>query len=117
MAVYAALQRSALGDVGAGVVQRFYAAASTTPALVLGRLARLSQFHLNKLDGGLTYWYESLLASIWERIEHLIPATLDLEEQGLFALGYYQQMAEMRRPKKKAGEAAESPDTESADKE
>ncbi|MCF8098789.1 MAG: type I-C CRISPR-associated protein Cas8c/Csd1 [Desulfarculaceae bacterium] len=115
MAVYAALQRSALGDVGAGVVQRFYAAASATPALVLGRLARLSQFHLNKLDGG--YWYESLLASIWERIDHQIPATLDLEEQGLFALGYYQQMAEMRRPKKKAGEAAEAPDTESADKE
>ena len=50
MAVYAALQRSALGDVGAGVVQRFYAAASVTPALILGRVARMSQFHLNKLD-------------------------------------------------------------------
>ena len=113
MAVYAALQRSALGDVGAGVVQRFYAAASVTPNLVLGRLARLSQFHLNKLEGGLTYWYESLLASIWERIDHELPATLDLEDQGLFALGYYQQLAEMRRPKKnKQDQTAESGDKE-----
>lgn len=117
MAVYAALQRSALGDVGAGVVQRFYAAASITPALILGRLARLSQFHLNKLDGGLPHWYESLLASIWDRIDQEIPATLDLEEQGLFALGYYQQLAEMRRPKKKVEEATQTPETESADKE
>ncbi len=37
MAVLAKLQKSALGDVGAGIVQRYYAAASSTPALVLGR--------------------------------------------------------------------------------
>jgi len=117
MAVYAALQRSALGDVGAGVVQRFYAAASVTPALILGRLARLSQFHLSKLDGGLPHWYESLLASIWDRIDQEIPATLDLEEQGLFALGYYQQLAEMRRPQKKSGKAGQTPDTGIAGKE
>ena len=36
MALLAAIQEVALGDVGAGVVQRYYAAASTTPALVLG---------------------------------------------------------------------------------
>lgn len=101
MAVYAALQKSALGDVGAGVVQRYYAAASMTPALILGRLAKLSQFHLSKLDGGLAYWYEGLLGSIWEQIDHSLPASLDLEEQGLFALGYYQQLADMRRPKNK----------------
>lgn len=99
MAVYAALQRAALGDVGAGVVQRFYAAASATPALILGRLAKLGQFHLSKLDGGLAYWYEGQLSSIWKRINGEIPATLDLDEQTLFALGYYQQMAELRKPK------------------
>ena len=113
MAVYANLQRSALGDVGAGVVQRFYAAASVTPAHILGRLATLSQFHLNKLEGGLTHWYEGLLASIWERIDHELPTTLDLEEQGLFALGYYQQLAAMRRPKKDQ----DNQPTESGDKE
>ncbi len=96
MAVLAALQRAALGDIGAGVVQRYYAAASSTPALVLGRLTRTSQFHLNKLEQGLAYWYESKIAQIWSRIKDGIPGTLSLEEQSLFALGYYQQIAHMR---------------------
>jgi CRISPR-associated protein Csd1 len=95
LAVLARLQRAALGDVGAGIVQRYYAAASSTPALVLGRLTRTSQFHINKLEPGLAYWYESKLADIWGRIRDEVPATLSLEAQSLFALGYYQQLAEM----------------------
>ncbi|MFA4911111.1 MAG: type I-C CRISPR-associated protein Cas8c/Csd1 [Desulfobacteria bacterium] len=93
MAVLAKLQRSALGDVGAGIVQRYYAAASSTPALVLGRLVRTSQAHLNKLEPGLANWYENIIASIWGHIKDMVPATLTLEEQTLFALGYYQQIA------------------------
>jgi CRISPR-associated protein Csd1 len=100
MAVLAALQRAALGDVGAGIVQRYYAAASSTPALVLGRLVRTSQFHLNKLDPGLAYWYEARIADIWGRIKEDPPRTLNLEEQGVFAMGYYQQLAQ--RPHKSA---------------
>lgn len=99
MAVLAGLQHAALPGVGAGVVQRYYAAASSTPALVLGRLTRTSQFHLNKLEGGLAHWYETLLGNIWGRIKDSIPTTLTLEEQSLFALGYYQQMANMRTKK------------------
>jgi CRISPR-associated protein Csd1 len=94
MAVLAALQRRALGDVGAGIIQRYYAAASSTPALVLGRLVRTSQFHLNKLDPGLAHWFEDRIASIWARIKENPPRTLDLEEQSLFAMGYYQQLAQ-----------------------
>jgi len=97
MAVYADLQREALGKVGAGVLQRYYAAASATPALIFGRLCRGSQFHLNKLEGGLAFWYEQRLAAIWARIENNLPATLTLEEQSLFALGYYQQKAAPRK--------------------
>lgn len=96
MAVLAALQGRALGNVGAGVVQRYYAAASSTPALVLGRLTRTSQFHLGKLDPPLAHWYEQRLASIWARIDGKVPATMTLEQQSLFALGYYQQMVDLR---------------------
>jgi CRISPR-associated protein Csd1 len=96
MAMLAELQRAALGDVGAGVVQRYYAAASTTPALVLGRLTRTSQFHLNKLEPGLAHWYESKIAGIWSQLKEAPPRTLSLEDQSLFAMGYYQQLASMR---------------------
>lgn len=93
MAVLAMVQRAALGDVGASIVQRYYAAASATPALVLGRLVRLSKFHLNKLDKGRAVWYERIISGIMGQLGDALPVTLDPEGQSLFALGYYQQMA------------------------
>ncbi len=97
MAVLADVQRAALGDVGAGVVQRYYAAASATPALILGRLVRLAQTgHLPKVEGGLRHWFDSRLADLWARLESSPPASLTLEEQTLFAMGYYQQKAQRK---------------------
>ena len=96
MAVLGKLQTSALGDVGAGVIQRYYASASTTPALVFGRLVRGAQPHLSKLGDqkpGLKVWYEQQMSEICCQIGRPMPATLSLEEQSLFALGYYQQLA------------------------
>lgn len=113
MAVLAALQYSALGDVGAGVIQRYYAAASASPALVLGRLLRNAQFHLNKLDAGLRVWYEKKIAAILGHVEGQFPKSLDLESQSLFALGYYHQQAHDRTKKTPAGEAIERAETDS----
>lgn len=98
MAVLARLQEAAIPGVGAGIIQRYYAAASATPALVLGRLVRTSQFHLNKLSDkpGLMKWFENKLADIGCRIEKSIPPTLTLEQQSLFALGYYHQLADLK---------------------
>lgn len=112
MAVLAALQYRAQGDVGAGVVQRYYAAASSTPALVLGRLNRTAQFHLNKLDPGLARWFENRLAGIWSRIRDRVPQTLTLEEQSLFALGYYQQIAADRQRTQAAPEGPAAGDAD-----
>ncbi len=96
MAVLSELQSAALPGVDAGIVQRYYAAASSTPAIVLGRLIKTSQFHLNKLGGGLAYIYEQKIAEICSAIKDAIPVTLTLEQQSLFALGYYQQLAKDR---------------------
>ena len=93
LAMLASLQRAALGDVGAGVVQRYYVAASQTPGLTIGRLVANAKNHLNKLEVGLTYWHEEQIAEIMSHIRDRIPRTLDLEGQSLFALGYYQQIA------------------------
>lgn len=101
MAVYAAIQARALGNVGAGVLQRYYTSASTTPALVLGRLSSLCQHHLAKLDNAkLARWYEGLLGEIAQQLTPPLPATLDLRGQSEFALGYYQQRAALNAPRK-----------------
>ena len=96
LAVLANLQRAALGDVGAGVVQRFYTAASQTPGLVLGRLAANARHHLAKIEPGLAWWHEERITEIMTRLGDAAPRILDLEGQGLFALGYYQKLAELR---------------------
>ena len=100
LAVLARLQHAALGDVGAGVVQRFYPAVSQTPGLTLGRLIANARNHLGKLDGGLAWWFEERIGEIMGRLRDEIPRTLNLEEQGLFALGYYQQLADLKAGKK-----------------
>ncbi|QSA96041.1 type I-C CRISPR-associated protein Cas8c/Csd1 [Methylococcus sp. EFPC2] len=105
LAVLARLQRAALGDVGAGVVQRYYTAASQTPGLVIGRLVANAKNHLNKLEGGLAYWYENQIANVMAALTD-IPGTLTLEQQSLFALGYYQQLAALN-----AGNKDKSPES------
>lgn len=96
-AVFDRLQYLALGGVNAGVVERYYASASATPALVMGRLFRNAQFHLAKTDGGVATNVAKDFEAIAGALGDQFPAALDLEGQGRFALGYYHQKADYRR--------------------
>jgi CRISPR-associated protein Csd1 len=100
-AVFDRLQELGLPGVNAGVVQRYYASASTTPAIVMGRLFRNAQFHLDKTE---SRWGGGAAENVRKHFEEItcalgdkFPATLDLEGQGRFALGYYHQKADFRR--------------------
>ncbi|HID76045.1 MAG TPA: type I-C CRISPR-associated protein Cas8c/Csd1 [Planctomycetaceae bacterium] len=106
MAILGQIQYRALGDVGAGVIQRYYAAASATPALVLGRLIRTAQIaHLPKIESpGLRQWFQNQLTEVWSKLSQPPPSALTLEEQTLFAMGYYHQSA--HRSEAKDAEAA-----------
>ena len=96
-AVFDRLQYLALGGVNAGVVERYYASASVTPALVMGRLFRNAQFHLARAEGGVATNVQKDFETITSALGDKFPATLDLEAQGRFALGYYHQRTEYRR--------------------
>jgi CRISPR-associated protein Csd1 len=118
LAVLADLQRTALGDVGAGVVQRYYPRASTAPADALGPLIRLSNAHLDKIDKGLANYLQNRIAEIFAAVRNPYPpATLDPAGQSLFAMGFYQQIAAMNQDraanaakKRTAGESNTQPD-------
>jgi CRISPR-associated protein Csd1 len=98
LAILAAIQKRALGAVGAGVIQRYYASASTNPGLVLGRLIKHAQYHIDKLGPDKSGYLESLLAQTMVRIPPAgFPQVLSLQEQGLFGLGYYHQIADLRK--------------------
>jgi CRISPR-associated protein Csd1 len=100
MSVLASLQACAMPEVKTGVVQRYYGAASTTPALVLGRLLGLAQVHKDKLAQSqpeLAEMMDRRLAEIAMQISpDGLPKLLTMEEQSLFALGYYQQSTQGR---------------------
>lgn len=83
-------QQDALGDVNAGIRDRFYASASSTPRAVMARLIKTFNFHAAKLEGGLRTTREKLMQDILAPLQE-IPAHLTLEQQSLFALGYYHQ--------------------------
>ena len=52
MAVYAAIQRTAMPNVNTGIVERYYASAIQMPALVIGQLSSRSNHHLEKIKNG-----------------------------------------------------------------
>ena len=105
-AVFDRLQYLALDGVNAGVVERFYASASVTPALVMGRLHRNAQFHLAKAGGGIAENVRKDFEEISGALGKKFPSSLDLDAQGRFALGYYHQKADYRRRTAERKEAA-----------
>jgi CRISPR-associated protein Csd1 len=64
------------------------------------------------LEGGLAFWYEGQIAEIMSRIQDRIPSTLNLDQQSLFALGYYQQIAANRAGKTNNADEAAKGDNE-----
>ena len=83
-----------VGDVGANIVDRFYGKASTAPALVFGPMLTLAQSHLGAIkNDGQRINLDRELSEVVGRLESNLPKTLNLEDQGRFAIGYYHQKA------------------------
>jgi CRISPR-associated protein Csd1 len=100
-AVLEKAQLDALGKVNATIKDRFYGAASATPQSVFPRLLRLAQHHIAKAEYG--YISDKNIAEIMENIT-VFPSHLNLQEQGLFAIGYYQQRNALYRKRSKGEE-------------
>ena len=104
------IQAEAVG-ARATLVDRYYGSASATPASVFGVLMRNAQNHLGKIrktKGGLAYFFDQQIGEIARHLNEAggFPRTLTLEEQGVFALGFYQ---ERNRPRKADDAGAGTP--------
>jgi CRISPR-associated protein Csd1 len=94
LAVLEAAQYAALGRVNASIVDRYYGAASATPARVFGPLLRNVRNHVSDANKrGKGKWIEARLNEIISKLQPDLPKTLKLEEQGRFAVGYYHERA------------------------
>jgi len=93
-AVLEKIQQEANPGINATIRDKFYGAASGTPAAVFGNLMRLKNHHLSKLTStGRRIYFEKLLGTIIAGVDAKIsfPAHLNIEDQGRFAIGYYHQ--------------------------
>lgn len=93
-AVLERTQERANPGINATIRDRYYGSASATPAAVFPILCRLNQHHLSKLRGekiGLAVNMEKLNGEIVAEMPEHFPPLLNLEQQGMFAIGYYHQ--------------------------
>jgi len=99
--LFAVLERAQTDaiKVKATIKDRFFSAASATPASVFPRLIRLSQHHIEKADYG--YVSDRRIAEIMDHI-NCFPAHINLQEQGMFAIAYYHQKNAIEREIKEA---------------
>ena len=77
------------------ILDTYYGSASTTPAVVFPRLLNLYRHHINKLSSkGLKVIREKQVQNVMGKLEKF-PSCLSMEQQGLFALGFYHQTQEL----------------------
>jgi CRISPR-associated protein Csd1 len=107
-AVLEAAQYNALGRVNASIRDRYFGAASATPASVFPLLLRGGQNHLAVLrKEGKAGALERDLEEIVSALGTALPRSLKLEDQGRFAIGYYHQRAARFAKKEAASEDKE----------
>jgi len=99
-AMYETAQRAALGNVNATIRDRYFGAASATPAGVFPLIVRGGQGHLAKLRKDKPGFAALIERELEEINSHFTPGpggiwprSMRLEDQGEFAIGYYHQRA------------------------
>lgn len=89
------IQRAALGkQINATIRDRYYGAASATPASVFPVLLRNAQHHLSRVrkdKPGFSVNLEKEIGEIIDQLGPTFPKSLRIEAQGHFAIGYYHQ--------------------------
>lgn len=83
-----AQENAADGKLNSTIKDRYFSTASASPGLVFPTLLRLSQHHIAKSDKNK--WVEIRIGEVIGRLNSF-PAHLNIEEQGVFILGYYHQ--------------------------
>ncbi len=89
-AVMEKVQEDAIKGANTTIKDRYFASACSTPSCVFPTLLMGYQNHISKLDKAKGR-YEPIVQEIIDKLSEKMPKQLDLENQGKFIIGYYQQ--------------------------
>jgi CRISPR-associated protein Csd1 len=97
---------SAGGQLNATIKDRYFSSASATPGAVFPRLIRLSQYHMAKMETGRKIYFEKQLGEVMNKLDGFA-RFFSIEDQGMFAVGYFHQRQDLFTSKKvqKEGES------------
>ena len=76
------------------IKDKYFDSACATPALVFPQILKLKNCHIKLLkrdNAGRAAYYEKMLTEILSSVDSGFPKSLNMEEQGVFILGYYHQ--------------------------
>ena len=97
-AVLEAIQEDANPGINATIKDKYFNSACATPAAIFPILFKLKNSHIKKMNNGAKeIYYEKILGDLQGRLtvaegqKAACPRRLNLEEQGMFILGYYHQ--------------------------
>lgn len=90
------IQEEANPNINSTIKDRYFNSAAATPGVVFPILLKVANHHLRKLNDkkGLKIKLEKMVTNLEGKIEmndHPIPVRMNLNDQGLFILGYYHQ--------------------------
>ena len=91
-AVLERIQQLANPGIKATIKDRYFTSASATPGPIFAMLMKLSQHHMRKLSSeGERFYYDKMLMDLEGKLHEPVPARMNLQDQGIFYLGYYHQ--------------------------
>ena len=103
------IQNTAVPGANATVRDSFFGAAAATPRRIFPLILKNAQHGLAKIRKEKPGWAITLDKSLQEILESVdpqngFPATMPLEEQGMFVLGYYHQRQNLYTKQEKTEE-------------
>ena len=90
------IQKNAIPEINATIKRRYFNSACTTPAAVFPILLKLTNSHISKFEKPKAIYFKKKMGALMDQIAMPntgmpFPKRLNLEEQGAFVLGYYQE--------------------------
>ena len=86
------IQERANPGINATIKDKYLSSACATPAKIFPILLNLSAKHLRKLDTGINIYYSKQMGELTALITDSYPAHHNIEDQGIFQIGYYHQL-------------------------
>ena len=97
--VLEAIQSAANPGINATIKDRYFNSASATPSIVFPVLLNLAQKHLKKLSDGQRIFFEKQITELLAVLGEEFPVYMNLQQQGVFQLGYYHQLQQRYQKK------------------